>query len=180
MTKTNNFRILLLMLVSIVLSIMPTLYADGKVIMLHPHERITNPKDTIGAKKVFLAGTIDMGSSVDWQKGLVQFFETKNGKWILFNPRQDKWDGTKKGEMDYQVNWELSHLEESSFIIMNILGTSKSPVSLLELGLFARSGKMAVVCDSTFYRYDNVRITCKKYGIHLYPTLDALLRTEFK
>lgn len=49
MTKTNNFRILLLMLVSIVLSIMPTLYADGKVIMLHPHERITNPKDTIGA-----------------------------------------------------------------------------------------------------------------------------------
>ena len=82
--------------------------------------------------------------------------------------------------MDYQVNRELSHLEESSYIIMNIVGTSKSPISLLELGLFARSGKMAVVCDPTFYRYDNVRITCRKYGVHLYPTLNALLGTEFK
>ena len=180
MTKTNNLRMLLLMLVSFVLSAIPTLHVEGKVIMLHPHERIINPNDTIGAQKVFLAGTIDMGTSVDWQKGLAQFFETKKGNRILFNPRQEKWDGKKKGEMDYQVNWELSHLEESSFIIMNIVGTSKSPISLLELGLFARSGKMVVVCDPTFYRYDNVRITCRKYGVHLYPTLNALLGTEFK
>ena len=82
--------------------------------------------------------------------------------------------------MDYQVNWELSHLEESDFIIMNILGTSKSPISLLELGLFAHSKKISVVCDSTFYRYDNVSITCKRYGIPLYKTLDELLANEIK
>lgn len=52
MTKTNNLRMLLLMLVSFVLSAIPTLHAEGKVIMLHPHERIINPNDTIGARKL--------------------------------------------------------------------------------------------------------------------------------
>jgi hypothetical protein len=121
-----------------------------------------------------------MGSGVDWQKDVADFFEKAPGNWVLFNPRQEFWDPSRENEMDYQVNWELSHLEQSDFIIMNILETSKSPISLLELGLFARSGKMAVACDTKFYRYNNVKITCQKYGVHLYPNLEALLRSEFK
>ncbi len=153
-------------------------HSYGQVIMHHPHEVLSC--DTTGFRKIFLAGTIDMGSSVDWQQNLVGYFKNKGGRWLLYNPRQEHWNGSKSGEMDYQVNWELSHLEESDFIIMNILGTSKSPISLLELGLFAHSKKIAVVCDSTFYRYDNVRITCKRYGIPLYKTLDELLANEIK
>jgi hypothetical protein len=74
--------------------------------------------------------------------------------------------------MDYQVNWELEHLEESDMIIMYILGSSKSPISLLEMGLHARSGKMYVICEEDFYRFDNVRITCSFYDIPLFTSLD--------
>lgn len=48
---------------------------------------------------------------------------------------------------------------------------SKSPITLLELGLFAKSGKLHVVCTDGFYRYDNVRITCAKYGVPVYASL---------
>ena len=40
-----------------------------------------------------------------------------------------------------------------------------------ELGLFAKSGKLHVVCTEGFYRYDNVRITCAKYGVPVYASL---------
>ena len=152
--------------------------AWGQVVMLHPHETIASSQDTAGAVKVFLAGTIDMGNSSDWQSQVAERFEAVGGKWLLFNPRQKHWDASKTGEIDYQVNWELEHLEASDLIIMNILETSKSPISLLEMGLFARSGKMYVVCPRGFYRYDNVRITCKHYGIALYDTLDQLFAEE--
>lgn len=152
----------------------------GQVVMLHPHETIASRQDTAGAVKVFLAGTIDMGNSTDWQTQLGKRFEALGGKWLLFNPRQQHWDASKAGEMDYQVNWELEHLEAADLIIMNIAEKSKSPVSLLELGIFARSGKMYVVCPRGFYRYDNVRITCARYGVPLYDTLDRLFHEKIK
>lgn len=170
-------RISLIFVFCAFLSLLP---AVGQVKMLHPHEEIQNAVDTLGCTKVFLAGTIDMGNSIDWQKELNDYFALRGGKWLLYNPRQKKWDATIPGEMDYQVNWELSHLEQSDYIIMNILGNSKSPISLLEMGLFARSGKMAVVCPKEYYRYDNVRITCERYQVPLYQNLDDMLSHTFK
>ena len=99
---------------------------------------------------------------------------------MLFNPRQEHWDASRPGEMDYQINWELEHLEAADLIIMNFMEKSKSPISLLEMGLFARSGKMHVVCPTGFYRYDNVRITCARYGVPLYNTLEQLLKEKIK
>ena len=141
--------------------------------MLRPHEEL--PAEVAEDKsftKIFLAGTIDMGNSVDWQTMLYEEFQMMNGKYILFNPRQENWDASRLGEMDYQVNWELEHLEKSDMIIMYILGSSKSPISLLEMGLHARSGKMYVICEEDFYRFDNVRITCSFYDVPLFTSLD--------
>ena len=140
-------------------------------LVLHPHEEVSGSIDLKSYKSVFLAGTIDMGNSVDWQAEAADYFENSRGSWILFNPRQGAWDPNKKDEMDYQVNWELEHLEDADYILMNILPDSKSPITLLELGLFARSGKLYVVCTEGFYRYDNVRITCAKYGVPVYASL---------
>ncbi len=144
--------------------------------MLRPHCELPaelGDEDTFTG--IFLAGTIDMGTGEDWQAGLLDHFSSKPGRYLLYNPRQEHWDASRPGEMDYQVNWELEHLEKSDVIIMNILPGSKSPITLLELGLFARSGKLHVVCTPEFYRYDNVRITCARYGVPLYATLDELL-----
>ncbi len=144
--------------------------------MLRPHEEL--PEDIAADRsftKIFLAGTIDMGNSRDWQMEVFDRFSRMDGRYILYNPRQENWDASRPGEMDYQVRWELDHLEDADLIIMYILGTSKSPISLLEMGLHARSGKMHVICEKDFYRYDNVRITCGYYDVPLYDDLDSFL-----
>ena len=152
------------------LSCSPT---ENGVYMIHPHEEAL--ETAIEGRKMtslFLAGTIDMGNSADWQSDFHQKFQRLEGSYLLYNPRQAAWDASRPGEMDYQVNWELEHLEKADHIIMYIIGSSKSPVSLLEMGLHARSGKMYVICEKDFYRYDNVRITCAHYGIPLYDTAE--------
>lgn len=151
---------------------------EPAVYMLRPHEELPNEiASDKSFTKIFLAGTIDMGNSRDWQMDLHDRFSKMDGRYILFNPRQEHWDASRPGEIDYQVRWELDHLEEADMIIMYILGTSKSPISLLEMGLHAKSDKMHVICEEDFYRYDNVRITCEYYGVPLYNDLESFLKS---
>ena len=136
----------------------------------------------LGRPSIFLAGTIDMGNSENWQKKFIETLENINDgtDWVIFNPRRDEGFGSNQEEFDYQVNWELDHLEESGMIVMNILGNSKSPITLLELGLYARSGKLAVICEPDFYRYGNVRVVCEKYHIHLYNSMEDFLTGNYQ
>ena len=48
----------------------------------------------------------------------------------------------------------------------------------MELGLFARGGRLVVFCPKTFYRYDNVRKVCQRYGVQLFNTNDILFIAE--
>lgn len=59
--------------------------------------------------------------------------------------------------------------------IVRICWATADAISLLEMGLYARSGKLFVACSPDYYRYDNVRITCRRYGVPLYDSLTALL-----
>lgn len=127
---------------------------------------------------IFLAGTIDMGNSENWQAALVETFSSSEGRYILYNPRRDTFTSTPE-EMEYQVNWELDHLEKSQIIIMNILGSSNSPVTLLEMGLFMKSGKLLVACEPDYYRHTNVLLTCARYNVPLYPSLQSLIQEQF-
>jgi hypothetical protein len=140
---------------------------------------------------IFLAGTIDMGDSEDWQHEVKLRFEEfaeknkdkvtqKNSSIHLYNPRRLESWGDNKEEMEYQVNWELDHLEKANIILMNLLPNSKSPISLLELGLFARSKKLFIICPPEFYRYDNVRIVTERYKIKLYNNIDEFFNKEMQ
>ena len=53
---------------------------------------------------------------------------------------------------------------------------TKSPISLLELGLFADRKDMIVVCPDGFWRKGNVEFVCKEYGIPLLNTLEDGLK----
>jgi hypothetical protein len=44
---------------------------------------------------------------------------------------------------------------------------TKAPISLLELGLFARSDRVVVGCPDGFWRRGNVEIVCQRYGCAL-------------
>lgn len=125
---------------------------------------------------IFLAGTIDMGNSKDWQHEVVEHYKGISPL-TFYNPRRDFVEGgfiTDPDDFKYQVNWELYHQEKCSAIIMFIAGTSKSPITLMELGLFANSGRLYVICEPEFYRYGNVEVTCKRYRVPLYNKLEDI------
>ena len=131
--------------------------------------------DGVVPLNLFLGGTIDNGNSLDWQKTLVDELNLSDTVHpiMIYNPRREDWpDSNDNNEIEKQINWELYHLERADLIVMNILGNSKSPISLMEIGLFARENKLLVFCPKDFYRYDNVRVVCGSYGVPLFETND--------
>jgi nucleoside 2-deoxyribosyltransferase len=131
-------------------------------------------------KSVFLAGSIDSGSAANWQQEVCNYFS--NADINLYNPRRDDWNNTwiqkiENAEFKNQVNWELAAMQQADLIIMNFLPGSKSPVTMLELGLYAHSKKLIVCCPDEFYRSGNVHIICKNYHIPLFKNLNQLLQS---
>ncbi len=154
-----------------------------EVIKPEPKNRVYSDKSI----KIFLAGSIEMGKAEDWQAMIPQLFKDRNDL-TFFNPRRDDWDSSweqkeSNPEFNYQVNWELDHLDKSDLIFMYFSPETKSPISLLELGLYANLEKMIVCCPDDFYRKGNVDIVCSRFNIPVYNTLEAAigrLRSELK
>ena len=121
---------------------------------------------------IFLAGTIDNGNSVDWQKEVINGLRDENI--IIYNPRRDNWDSSAGSKQVYeQIEWEQYYLDKCDKIIMVFQDTSLSPITFLELGQYANSGKLEVFCTEKFYRYENVKFTCDMYNINLHNTTDS-------
>ncbi|MBN8681594.1 MAG: hypothetical protein J0L99_03035 [Chitinophagales bacterium] len=128
--------------------------------------------------KVFLGGSIEMGKAEHWQAELEVKLSEHNV--LLLNPRRDDWDSSwlqisTDINLRTQVEWELDALESADFIIMYFAPNTMSPISLLELGLHARSNKLLVVCPEGFWRKGNVDIVCEKYNIRQFETLEVLV-----
>ena len=135
----------------------------------------TDGDSVINDVTVFLAGSIEMGFSEDWQTKLAN--DLKDVPVTLFNPRRDSWDSSweqriTNEQFRYQVNWEMNMLECSDIIFLYFSPETKSPISLLELGLHADSGKMLVCCPDGFWRKGNVEIVCARHGIPLYDDIN--------
>jgi hypothetical protein len=62
-------------------------------------------------------------------------------------------------------------LEQADIILIYFKAGSQSPISLLELGLYARSGKLSVVCEEGFWRKGNVDIVCDRYAIPMFESI---------
>jgi hypothetical protein len=155
--------------------IMAIVFKPGK----KPASLSTPPTPTI-----FLAGSIEMGKAEKWQDKIEQIFYDETVR--FFNPRRDDWDSSWSHESEQfntQVNWELNALDESDIIFMYFSPETKSPISLLELGLYANSNKMIVVCPDEFWRKGNVSVVCTRYNIPMFNTFEEgvfALRTKIK
>ena len=128
--------------------------------------------------RIFLAGSIDMGKSEDWQARVAK--ELNDQQVVLLNPRRLDWNPAWRAEADEpefrrQVEWELNALEQADIIVMYLVPGSQSPISLLELGLYARSGKLLIACPEGFWRKGNVDITAERYNIPVYDSLEELI-----
>jgi hypothetical protein len=124
---------------------------------------------------IFLAGSIEMGSAEDWQSKVEKELADKNV--IIFNPRRDDWDSSwfqeeKNEQFNQQVNWEMNRMIQANVIFMYLDPNTKSPISLLELGLHADNFKLIVCCPSGFWRKGNVDIVCTRYGIPRFEKLE--------
>jgi hypothetical protein len=122
-----------------------------------------------GATVVFLAGSIDMGAARDWQAALAARLPEHVA---VLNPRRDAWDASWRQAIDEprfraQVEWELDGLDRADVIALWFAPETRAPISLLELGLHARGGKLVVGCPDGFWRKGNVEIVCARFGVPL-------------
>ena len=126
---------------------------------------------------VFLAGSIEMGSAEDWQ---AQFERSLSDLDVLIlNPRRNEWDASwvqsiANPQFREQVEWELSGLERASLVAVYFAPDTKAPITLLELGLTARGGRLVVCCPDGYWRKGNVEVVCARYGVPLVADLAAL------
>jgi len=142
--------------------------------------------DYSGFTKIFLAGSIEMGVAEKWQDRVVKELDgyvlaynpqldEATSDIMFFNPRRDDWDSSwthDSPQFNEQVRWELHHLDAADIIAMYFDPTTQSPISLLELGLHAKSGKLVVCCPDGFWRKGNVRVVCEDYNIPLFNSYD--------
>ena len=122
---------------------------------------------------IFLAGTIDMGNSIDWQTQTISALSDYDVN--IFNPRRNDWDSSWEQRATnelfrYQVEWELKHLRRADVVFINILPDSKSPITLLEMGLFIH--KCVIVCPDEFYRSGNIHVTAKFFDTPYFKTYE--------
>ena len=131
-----------------------------------------------GWPMVYLGGTIDMGDSEDWQARTVELLAGERA--LIVNPRRSDWDAdwlpvADEPHFREQVEWELAALEMADVIVLHLASGSKSPISLLELGLHARGGRLIVFCASDYFRKGNVDITAERYGIDQASSVEDLI-----
>ncbi|UTC28992.1 nucleoside 2-deoxyribosyltransferase-like protein [Brevundimonas phage vB_BpoS-Marchewka] len=129
---------------------------------------------------VFLAGTIDMGDSLDWQEKASTVIGPIAE--IIYNPRRPAWDSSWEQTIDSeafnnQAHWELDMIERADFVLVNYLPGSQSPVTMAEFGLCCalKPRQTIVCCPQGFWRKGNIDIMGERYGIPVYEDLDRAL-----
>jgi hypothetical protein len=135
------------------------------------------PSDN-ASPSVFLAGSIEMGAAEDWQALLERRLSDVDV--LIFNPRRDDWDASWVQSVDNpvfreQVEWELTGLERATVVAMYFAPATQAPVTLLELGLCARDGRLVVCCPVGYWRRGNVQVVCRRYGVPLVDRLEDLV-----
>jgi hypothetical protein len=130
-----------------------------------------------GERSVFLAGSIDMGNTTDWQHHLASSLGAEQG--VLLNPRRRQWDASWPTDatspiFNEQVQWELSAIEAADLVVFYFHPGSQAPVTLLELGLTARTGKARVCCPNGYWCKGNVDVVCSRYQIPVVDSIDQL------
>lgn len=127
--------------------------------------------------ELFLAGTIEMGTATDWQAHVVN--RLSDIPCTILNPRRDNWDSSweqsiNNPQFKEQVDWELDQMLGADYVLVYFDPNSRSPVSLLELGVLTAGKRYhtVVVCPEGFWRKGNVDIICDRFGIRQMDTLD--------
>ncbi len=133
---------------------------------------------------IFLAGSIEQDTAEKWQEDLSNYIkEIDNKDSLILNPRRDEWDASieqrsRNEDFSNQVNWELDGIESANHIIFYFDKNTKSPITLLELGMVSQMEDISniwVICPEGYWRKGNVEIMCERYDMELFHSME-----EFK
>lgn len=130
-----------------------------------------------------------MNTAERWQDKLKE--RLKHLDFVALNPRRDDWDSAITQSADdprfsEQVNWELDGLQCADIVAFYFDPNTKSPVTLLELGLIAGDlnpespydfQRAIVCCPQGFWRRGNIEIVCERHGITLVDNFEAFVDT---
>ena len=132
--------------------------------------------------RIFLAGSIEMGVAENWQTRVAS--DMAKYDVVLLNPRRDDWDSSWVQSIDdpqfnKQVTWELNGIENSDIVIFYFDPNTKSPITLMELGIACSSDiwsdHVIVCCPDGFWRKGNVEMVCDRFNIPLFNTYEEMV-----
>jgi hypothetical protein len=128
---------------------------------------------------IFLAGSVEEDAGGNWRAEIAKELAGSGG--CLLDPLRTDWDASWKTEVsdpqfNEQTTWELDALERADLIIFYFAAGTKAAVSMLELGLFAKSGKVLVCCPDGFWKKGNIDIVCKRYNVKQVNTLKEIIQ----
>ena len=108
---------------------------------------------------VFLAGTIEMGNSPDWQAKAIRRLQDLDVS--IYNPRRVV--APEEGLVTEQIKWELRSIAKCEFVFFHFCADTISPISLYELGLLQgnplSTKKVVISCDPKYLRTTNIKVT---------------------
>jgi hypothetical protein len=153
--------------------------------MVSPEARVImapNPYTKTGPT-IFLSGSIDTPPQT-WQHKLTTYLSSLSPSpfsipLTVLNPHREDWDSTWVEDPScqkfyQQTQWELEGMENADVIAVFLGKEAKAPISMMEMGLWARSGKCVVCCSKEFWKQGNVRVVCERYGVRVVETVEEL------
>ncbi|EOA90939.1 uncharacterized protein SETTUDRAFT_158426 [Exserohilum turcica Et28A] len=135
-------------------------------------------KPDIDRPSVILYGAMS-GQNKNWQGDLINSLSDLSV--AILDPRRDEWDNTWVEDISFQpfreqVEWEMDYARVADVIAFYFAGEAEvlQPITLLELGLYAGTGKAVVCCPKGFWKRGNVQLVCERYGIEICETREEL------
>jgi hypothetical protein len=97
----------------------------------------------------------------------------------ILDPRRDDWDSSWIEDISFpkfkeQIEWEMDYAKVADVVVFYFAPEALTPITLLELGMYAGTGKAIVCCPEGFYKRGNVQMVCLRYGIDLLGNLEDL------
>jgi hypothetical protein len=125
-------------------------------------------RPAINVPSVILYGSID--KTFNWQDELAS--SLSDLPIAVLNPSRADWDSSWVEDITFpkfkeQVEWEMDFAQKADVIAFNFRPGSEAPISLLELGMYAATGKVVVCCHPEYKKKGNVQIVCERYKIPL-------------
>ncbi|OAA51557.1 hypothetical protein NOR_00150 [Metarhizium rileyi] len=128
---------------------------------------------------VFLAGTTTPTPEGDWRQNLID--RLSHCAATFLNPCNRNWDSTWTEDSSdarwvEQIKWELDLLEGADVVVVMFHESTLAPISMLELGIHIRSGKVIVCAMPGYAKRGNVEAVCARYAGEFVTSEEELAR----